>query len=590
MLSSRAEWSNPILIELILWLTYMQIRIKKFKKIDDVEVKLDPLNIFIGTNNSGKSSFIQGIQFAISSCQTLELKKTNWHKRKGNRTLSLDSSEYLYTPTSNIADLYHGKKLSGSRKKEDRNWMEFEFLDNDTSALKISRGKNGGFTTMLSGKALGEKLSDINTPYCVYVPGIAGIPVKETYEVPIAVKKSATRGDSNNYLRNILYTISKDDDRWNSFTKSINTVYDQISLKVDFDEHTSEYIHVFVVNDGLRLPLDSIGTGLLQVIQIFAYIEYFNPKIILLDEPDSHIHPTKQKLLAKELNERVHKNPELKIVFSTHSRYILESLKDYAKVIHFQNGNAFQDIKDSNILLDIGAADADYLFSKKELKYVVVTEDKVDNIVEKKQFLKKFLLANGLSENEFVLHSYEGSSKVDFAKILEGFVRKQIPTVKVLLHIDRDQKIDGDRELIKLEDDCKARDIIFFITKYQEIESYFCLPQHISKIYSIPIEDITLIYKQFISELEVETRRKLSNFILRERPEFGKNKQNQPDIALINAKVDEWYSNHAEQLTPGKELLGRVKNYIQTEMKRDPIELIDVSDALISTELKNLLE
>lgn len=467
--------------------------------------------------------------------------------------------------------------------------MEFEFINEDNSTLRISRGKNGGFTTMLSGKTLGEKLSDINNPYCVYVPGIAGIPVRETYEVPIAVKKSATRGDSNNYLRNILYTISKDSEKWISFTKSINTVYDQIILRVHFDENTSEYIQVIVENDGLKLPLDSVGTGLLQVIQIFAYIEYFNPKIILLDEPDSHIHPTKQKLLAKELNQRAHKNPELKIVFSTHSRYILESLKDSAKVIHFQNGNAFQDIKDSNILLDIGAADADYLFAKKELKYVVVTEDKVDNIIEKKQFLKKFLIANGLNENEFVLHSYEGSSKVDFAKILEGFVRKQIPTVKVLLHIDRDQKTNGDRELLKLEDDCKSRDIIFFITEYQEIESYFCLPQHISKIYSVPITETTVVYKRFIKELETETRRKLSNFILRERPELGKNKDNQPDIALVNAKVDEWYINHSEQLTPGKELLGKIKNYVQNELKRDPLELLEISTALISNQLKQLL-
>lgn len=50
-----------------------------------------------------------------------------------------------------------------------------------------------------------------------------------------------------------------------------------------------------VISNGIKLPLDSIGTGLLQVIQIFAYIEYFSPKIVLLDEPDSHIHPTKQK-------------------------------------------------------------------------------------------------------------------------------------------------------------------------------------------------------------------------------------------------------------------------------------------------------
>ena len=369
----------------------MKIQVEKFKKIDHVEVTLAPLNLFIGANNSGKSSFIQGIQFATSACQTLRLLGANWVKGT-TKTLSLDSKDFLYTPTSDISYLYHGKRLSGSRKKEGRKWIEFTFVDddNDTSVLKISRGKNGGFTTVLGGKNLGDKLSAIDSPYCVYVPGIAGIPIIEKYEVPIAVKKSATRGDSNSYLRNILYTISNDTDKWKSFLESVNAVYESISLSVEFDENVSEYIEVYVNASGIVLPLDSVGTGLLQVIQIFSYTEYFSPKILLLDEPDSHIHPTKQKNLAKELVKRTSDNPDLKIVFSTHSRYILEALGNDAKVVHFQMGCAMDDVKGSNILLDIGAADADYLFSKKELKYVVVTEDKVDNISEKKEFLKKF--------------------------------------------------------------------------------------------------------------------------------------------------------------------------------------------------------
>ena len=313
---------------------------------------------------------------------------------------------------------------------------------------------------MLTGKKLGEILSEIDSPYCVYVPGIAGIPILEKYEVPISVKKSATRGDSNNYLRNILYTISSDLEKWNSFKASVNAIYNNIDFTVEFDENLSEFINVTVYSEGVKLPLDSVGTGLLQIVQIFAYIEYFDPKIILLDEPDSHIHPTKQKLLAKELVKRTDANPELKVVFSTHSRYILESLEDKANVVHFQAGQAMSGIKGSNILLDIGAADADYLFSKKNLKYVIVTEDKVDNVSEKKSFLKNFLIANGLSENEFVLHSYEGCTKVDFAKILQGFVRKQIPGVKVIVHIDRDQKLDTDREVLKLIDDCEKRDLL----------------------------------------------------------------------------------------------------------------------------------
>jgi predicted ATP-dependent endonuclease of OLD family len=118
----------------------MKIRVQKFKKIDDVEVDLSSINIFIGTNNSGKSSFIQGIQFAVSACQTLELLGANWVKGE-TKTLALDSKDFLYTPTNDISYLYHGKRLSGSRRKEDRNWIEFTLNNGNESKLKISRGK-----------------------------------------------------------------------------------------------------------------------------------------------------------------------------------------------------------------------------------------------------------------------------------------------------------------------------------------------------------------------------------------------------------------------------------------------------------------
>jgi hypothetical protein len=267
----------------------------------------------------------------------------------------------------------------------------------------------------------------------------------------------------------------------------------------------------------------------------------------------------------------------------------LDALEDKANVVHFQDGNVFQNVKGSNILLDIGAADADYLFAKKALKYVIVTEDKVDKIDEKKDFLKKFLIANGLNEEEFVLHSYEGCTKVDFAKILQGFVRKQIPTVKVVVHIDRDQKIDTDREVLKLLADCEARDLIFFMTKYQEVESYFCTPLHIHNVYGVPLPEAEKKYNEFIVGLADETKRKLSNFILRDRPELSLNKDGRTDIDVINKLVAQWYELYGEQLTPGKELLGKVKNYAQVVLGRDPNEILNISNGLACDEFRKLL-
>lgn len=570
----------------------IEIEVSKFKRINSVKLRLDPVNIFIGANNSGKSSFIQGIQFAISSCQTLELKKVNWVRKSDSRTLSLDSSDFLYTPTRQIEHLYHGNKLTGAKTKGDRKSVSFKFrLGNKESSLQVSRGKNGGFTTNHHGRSLGEMLNNVGSPFCVYVPGIAGIPIVEKFEVPISIKKSATRGDSNSYLRNIILRIYNDSDssKWSRFQISVNRIYPSVVINVSFDENLSEYINVWVTENGLDLPIDSIGTGVLQTIQIFAYIEYFNPQILLLDEPDSHVHPTKQRLLANELYDRAQNDSNLRIVFSTHSRYILDALEGRAQVVHFQEGKAYTDIRESKILLDIGAADADYLFSKRHLKYVIVTEDKVDNIEQKKEFLKKFILANGLTEDEFVLHSYEGCSKVHFAKLLEGFVRKHIPHAKVIVHIDRDQRVDADRDIIKLTEDCFNQDIKLFVTEFSEIENYFCQPNHINHIYKIDNQNCKEIYQKGISELESVTRNKIMNFLLNERIDLCKKDSKRTDVKILNAKCEEYYLTAGESLTPGKELIGIIKRILQTELKMNPLEITNVSPGLVSELFKSLL-
>jgi predicted ATP-dependent endonuclease of OLD family len=39
-----------------------------------------------------------------------------------------------------------------------------------------------------------------------------------------------------------------------------------------------------------------------SAIQIFAYLLLFEPKVILIDEPDAHLHPDKQERLFEALS------------------------------------------------------------------------------------------------------------------------------------------------------------------------------------------------------------------------------------------------------------------------------------------------
>jgi hypothetical protein len=49
------------------------VAIRRFKRIEQIEIPLGDVTLLIGANNSGKSSILQAIHFAVSIAQTARL-------------------------------------------------------------------------------------------------------------------------------------------------------------------------------------------------------------------------------------------------------------------------------------------------------------------------------------------------------------------------------------------------------------------------------------------------------------------------------------------------------------------------------------
>lgn len=568
----------------------MEIVVNSFKRIASATIELGPINVLIGGNNSGKSSFIQGIQFAISAAQTLELKAAPWRSSRTVRILALDSDDFLYSPTSDIATLYHGGRLAGA-KNTAKKMIKINFInENIRSSIEIKKGNNGGYTTTHYGSEFGEALASLRNPYCVYVPGISGVPIREPRHTTIGIRKSAIRGDSNSFLRNILWEIKQDATKWERFCASVERIYPNTLVNVDFDGTKSEFVNASVSTMGITsdIPIDLIGTGALQVIQIFSYIEYFSPKLVLLDEPDAHLHPSKQIALVGELILRTQEDPDIRIVISSHSKYILNSLPENANVHCFVEGEVKSNIEAPGILLDIGAIDHVDLFSKANLKYIIVTEDSVSNI--KQDWIRKFVLSHGINDDEFILHSYEGCGNFKSARVLQDFARKHIPNVEVIVHIDRDQRIENDRELELWKQGAQTQGVKLFITELSEIESYFCRAEHIAHVTNVPLEEVRTQISSFKEGLRNLTKRKVEFFLLNKRVDLLKPPgSNQIDLDLRDELV-ELYLSHYDQVCPGKELIAKIKAWINQDIPGIlPNSVLSPSIGLISESFSALL-
>ncbi len=130
-----------------------------------------------------------------------------------------------------------------------------------------------------------------------------------------------------------------------------------------------------------------VGTGLLQAIQLIAYVTMFEPKLLLLDEPDAHLHPSNQRLLAKTL-ELIVEETDTKVLLATHSRHLLDAFSETleARLFWVKNGTATPQTtwSDIAVLMDLGALDNGERFLAGNYRYLIWTED------QDKKYLEKF--------------------------------------------------------------------------------------------------------------------------------------------------------------------------------------------------------
>lgn len=465
-----------------------RIKIEKFKKIESIELDLLGVNVLIGGNNAGKSSALQALQFAVSVLQTLkiEIPKLKFDDNEISKTLSPES--IIYSPIKDIYHLIYGKDiLSEGAGKEII--VEFYEKDEENSAkIFITKGRNKNISVKYSGASLCRKMAEFDPVFSMYVPGLAGIPFYEESRSIGAVRRAAARGDCNTVLRNVLYHLSKIEDKQKSFLEDLHYLFPKIEIEIDAKLDNDGIIDVFINDDGYKKPIDAAGTGVLQAIQICAYMNYFDPQLLLLDEPDSHLHPNNQNILAQMILRLSKKDKN--IIISTHSRHLVSCLRKEAQITLLKEG-VKQDgsISEYDILMEIGALDEYDVYRDPKVKYIIATED---DSTESNHLLDLVLISSGFDKESYRILPYKGCSNMPACVYLAQCLNIFRKDLKVIIHRDRDgMSLDEIKEIRSKTQG--SNNTYLFVTKHNDLEMYFCSPEYISSVTNISIDDAQVI-------------------------------------------------------------------------------------------------
>ena len=490
-----------------------RITLERFKRVRDASLNLSSINILVGGNNSGKSSVLEGLHFSVAAAVAARLADT--------KTFTQES--LLFCPTREFVNLRHGSPY--------KNQSNFGYLrvagtegdDEYSCTIKIYRGRNeGNVGCDLSGTvALRQVITGTERPFSVYVPGLSGIPQVEECRTESIVRRGVASGDANLYLRNVILLIKRAG-KVQELINSAKVVFPKIHIFVDFDPKSDIHINVTVSltgRYGTKVPLELVGTGVQQALQIFSYVVLFRPYLLLLDEPDSHLHPDNQGLLAKALLS-ISAGNDTKVLISTHSRHLVDALYDESNLIWMKEGEVYQqgdDVGRIPLLMDLGALDSFEKIREGEAQWVFLTEDASLELVY------AIIEASGFDEDEVVVYSYKTSSNIQAALALSDFIREIAPETKVIIHRDRDFMTD--QEVGWISHQINGANAIPFITEGSDIEAYYIDSEHLAELLEVEAGEIDdwkdAIAAEFHNQLFHKFTRKRDDakVLYRNRPE-----------------------------------------------------------------------
>jgi len=490
-----------------------------FKRVKKTELNLQPLNVIVGGNNSGKSSVLQGIHFFLTAALASREARQNTYTQE----------MLLFCPAYKFEDL--GNETPYTNQSHKGYLTLYADLPDEQSAqyeICIYRGRNEGNVgcTRAGSNALATVITDSNKLFSVYVPGLAGIPSFEQYRTLSVVRRGVASGDANLYLRNVLLQIARTK-KIPQLTKWMRTLFPFFELIVKFEPRRDLVIGVKISIDkyaGKEYSLELCGTGVLQALQIFSYVTLFEPQLLLLDEPDSHLHPDNQALLAKALR-LIASQTSTQVIVSTHSRHLVDAFRDHANFIWLKNGkvsNQGLDLDYLPLLIDIGALNDFDKLKQGKIRWVFLSEDGDLTAL-------KILTAHaGFDPKETLFYSYRGIANFETAISLAHFVKEVAPLSKVIIHRDRDfMTPDEAAKATQRISECGAE---VFITEGSDIESYFTNPAHIAEILDIEITEVG----QWLAEIAQANHTELQHNFTRKRDEIKRliykgNPNNCPD-------------------------------------------------------------
>ena len=312
------------------------VRIRGFKRFDEVEFRLPGHVVLAGPNNTGKTTVLQAIaSWSLALRRWRELNDFRLRRGLAYGRAPIARQAFTAVPLRSFDLLWTDRRYRGQIEIElrhDAGWsVTMEFAADSTEQIYVRpKAKTIAIpavstTSRPTSRELKAKLLRELDLQAVYVPPMTGLETNERLLQPVAVEQLLGLGRPGDVLRNLLAEANRDERAWDALTTSIDKLfgYDLLPPDASGAHILADYT---MTPGGPRLDIASAGSGFQQVLMLLTFLHTREGAVLLLDEPDAHLHVILQDAIYHELRS-VAARQRSQLIVATHSEVVINAVE-----------------------------------------------------------------------------------------------------------------------------------------------------------------------------------------------------------------------------------------------------------------------
>jgi len=452
-----------------------KVKIKNFRGIQEQELELDHFNMFIGNNGTNKTNVLEAINFALSPAfLSSRIKNTDFYRGEDNEieiNLTFEQSFNIKLPDGYTTQEVGCNKIQLNIKKRDRKTagkvLSEAFTithivlpnfspNSDSEKWEIKRKNNSIFKFDKRLLAFGIFESE-ELPRSFYFGKDRERQLQKGFNTSFSsiiedLNWRYAKGIRNNQnindlfekidnIENTIVNLSKFEEH--DVIKELNKRIENFGMeeiKLSFIDKSTPFDQSYFSKkfEKLTLPVKYLGSGIemiyaIMLLDALASLSKEN-LIILIDEPELHLHPSLQEKFANYLYD-LSQQDKYQVIISTHSPVFIKNLvnKDKVQSFIFKPGseNFVSQYKDKKSLIPWGPTWGEINYFAYEYPTIEFFNELYGYLMELSENYNltdfdNFLNEKGISKNMKWVPEKGGTSQKEQEVTLPTFIRNKI--------------------------------------------------------------------------------------------------------------------------------------------------------------------